>query len=177
MNVLDAIIAAPIVFGAYKGFQKGFLMEFVTFLALGLALVASFFFMNLGVTYLEPHLGKHSLLPVLSFILIFIGVLIGVFYLGKIVKTILDITLFGTLDNFLGGLFGIMKWALVFSVFLWLFDKGGIILPKKFTSESLLFPYLASYAPLLMSFLADVLPMTNTFVDEITELLTKFSKS
>lgn len=175
MNILDAIIALPILFGAYKGFQKGVLMELVTFIALGLALVASFFFMNIGVSYLQPHLGEHSLMPVLSFVIIFIVVLVVVYYFGKIIKKILDITLFGTIDNFLGGLLGILKWALVFSVFLWLFDKGGIILPKSFTSKSLLFPYLSLYAPKLMSFVATVLPMTNDFVDQITTLLTNFS--
>ena len=176
MNVLDAIIAIPVLFGAYKGFQKGVLMELVTFLALGMALVASFFFMNLGVHYLKPYLGEHSLMPVLSFVIIFIGVLFVVYYIGKMLKKLLDITLFGSIDNFLGGLLGMLKWALVFSVFLWLFDKGGIILPKSFTAGSLLFPYLSLYAPKLMAFIATVLPMTSDFVGQISELLTNFSK-
>ena len=176
MNLLDAIIAVPIVFGAFKGFQKGFLMEFVTFVALGFAIIASFYFMNKGVLYLEPYLGEHSLLPVFSFVLIFLAVLIGVYYLGKALKAILDITLFGTLDSFLGGILGVLKWAFVFSIFLWLFDKGNIFLPQSLTNESLLFPYLSSYAPSLIGYITEMLPMTSDFVNEITRHLTNFSQ-
>ena len=177
MNVLDIIIIIPLVFGAFKGFRKGLLMELVSLLALLLAVIASFYFMQRGVILLTPYLGNdNSLLPVFSFVIIFIAVLMGVFYLGRILKKILDVTLLGSIDDVAGAILGFLKWGLVFSVFLWLFDKGGILLPESLTNGSVLFPYIVVYAPNLLAVVTDVLPFTDNLIDEISALLEKFSK-
>ena len=44
MNFLDIIIAIPLVYGAYKGFRNGFIMEIFTILALFVGLYAAFTF-------------------------------------------------------------------------------------------------------------------------------------
>ena len=177
MNTLDIIILVPLVFGAYKGFRKGMLMELVSMLALLLAVICSFYFMQRGVVLLTPHLGEgNSLLPVFSFVIIFIAVLMGVFYLGKLLKKVLDVTLLGSLDDIAGAVLGLLKWGLVFSIFLWLFDKGGIILPESLTSKSLLFPYVVTYAPVMLDAVTVVMPFANDMVDEVSGLLEKFAK-
>lgn len=177
MNTLDIIILVPLIFGAYKGFRKGMLMELVSMLALLLAVICSFYFMQKGVALLAPHLGNdNSLLPVFSFVIIFVAVLMGVFYLGKILKKVLDVTLLGSLDDVAGAIVGLLKWGLVFSVFLWLFDKGGIILPDSLTAKSVLFPYVVAYAPVMLDTVSAVLPFANDLVDEISGMLEKFSK-
>ena len=177
MNLLDAIIIIPLIFGAFKGFKKGLLMEFMSIAALLLAIVASFRFMQRGVEFLSPHLGdKLSFLPVFAFLIIFIGVLVGVFYIGKLLKKVLGLTPLGWLDDIAGGLLGLLKWSLVFSTFLWLFDKGGIFLPQRLTDDSLLFPYLVIYAPRLLDFVAGCFPVTTDMITEISEILERFSE-
>ena len=177
MNVLDAIILIPLIFGAYKGFRKGLLMELVSIIALVLAIIVSFRFMQKGIEFLMPHLGaENSMLPVFAFIMIFMGVLVGVFYTGKILKKILNFTPLGWIDDVAGGVLGLLKWSLVLSTLLWLFDKGGIILPDDLTSESLLFPYLVLYAPKLLEFVANVFPVTTDLVSDISAILERFSR-
>lgn len=177
MNTLDIIIIVPLVFGAYKGFRKGMLMELVSMLALLLAVIFSFYFMQKGVLLLAPHLGDdNSLLPVFSFVIIFIAVLMGVFYLGKMLKKILDVTLLGSLDDVAGAILGLLKWGLVFSIFLWLFDKGGIIIPESMTKTSILFPYIVAYAPIMLDTVSVVLPFANNLVDEVSGMLEQFAK-
>jgi len=84
MSILDAIILVPILFGAYKGFQKGLVMELVTIIAFLLATIASFKLLYVGVALLEPYLGKNeSVLPVVSFVIIFVLVIYLVTLLGK----------------------------------------------------------------------------------------------
>ena len=177
MNTLDIIIIIPLVFGAFKGFRKGLLMELVSILSLLLALVCSFHFMHKGVSMLSGYLGNESsLLPVFSFLIIFMVVLMGVFYLGKALKTVLDVTLLGSVDDIAGAILGMLKWGLVFSVFLWLFDKAGIMLPAKMTASSVLFPYVVAYAPRLLDIVNSLLPFTDDLVGKISEMLQKFSK-
>ena len=131
MNILDIVIIIPLVFGAFKGFRKGLLMELVSLLSLLLAVVSSFYFMQQGVVLLSPYLGDdNSLLPVFSFVIIFIVVLMGVFYLGKILKKILDVTLLGSIDDVAGAILGLLKWGLVFSLFLWLLIREGFFFQK-----------------------------------------------
>ena len=177
MNTLDIIIIIPLVFGAFKGFRKGMLMELVSMLALLLAVICSFYFMEKGVSLLIPYLGTdNSLLPVFSFAIIFIVVLMGVFYLGKALKKVLDVTLLGSVDDVAGGVLGLLKWGLVFSIFLWLFDKGGILLPESYTQNSIIFPYIVAYAPRLLGFVTGLLPFADNLVTEISLMLEKFSQ-
>jgi membrane protein required for colicin V production len=177
MNTLDIIIIIPLVFGAFKGFRKGLVMELLSLLALVLAVISSFYFMHKGVALLEPHLGSsNSLLPVFSFVIIFIVVLMGVFYLGKVLKKVLDVTLLGSIDDVAGAILGMLKWGLVFSVFLWLFDKGGIILPDHLTQKSILYPYVVSYAPVLLGVVTSLLPFADNLVNEVSAMLEKFAK-
>lgn len=177
MNTLDVIILIPLIFGAYKGFRKGLVMELVSMLALLLAVISSFYFMQKGVELLKPHLGnENSLLPVFSFVIIFVAVLMGVFYLGKVLKKILDVTLLGSVDDVAGAILGLLKWGLVFSIFLWLFDKGGIILPENLTQSSVLFPYVVAYAPMMLDGVTVLLPFANELIGQVEGLLEQFAK-
>jgi len=38
MNYFDIMIAIPLIWGIYKGFKKGFIIEIASFIALGLGI-------------------------------------------------------------------------------------------------------------------------------------------
>ena len=172
MNVIDIIILIPLLFGAYRGYKKGLLMELVSILSLILATVLSFKLLDQGIELLGEYLGKNqSFLPYLAFVLIFVLVLYLVTYIGKATKSFLDVTVIGKLDDVAGAILGALKWAFAFSVLLWLTQSAGINLPEEQTKEAIIYPYLSLYGPQVIDFFASFLPQAKNIIESIKEKL------
>jgi membrane protein required for colicin V production len=175
MSLFDVFILLPLIYGSYRGFRKGLIMELASIIALILALILAFKFMHKGVEFLVPFLENgNSFVPIFAFILIFLAVLLVVFYVSKFLKRVVDFTPLGWVDDIAGGLLGLLKWTLVFSTFLWLFEKGGVLIPQEVVDESILFPYLSLYAPKFLGFVTNLFPFTVDLIDQINDLLNKF---
>jgi membrane protein required for colicin V production len=170
MNAIDIIILVPMAYGAYKGYKEGLLMELVTLFGFVLATVLSFKLFHKAVELITPYIGKNeSVIPVLGFLLIFVGVLVGVLLIGKTFKSVLNLTLLGTFDNAAGAIVGALKWAFGFSTVLWLMDSAGIGLPQSWTDGSFMYPYFVKYGPLLIDTVSTIVPYAQELVKSIKE--------
>ncbi|MGK7392025.1 MAG: CvpA family protein [Candidatus Cyclobacteriaceae bacterium M2_1C_046] len=148
MNITDIIILVLLAIGAYRGFTKGFLLEIVGILALLLGIFGAIFLLQEGMVYMKDHFEiGNNILPYVTFLLLFILIIIGVNLLGRLVKKILDLTLLGTIDNFAGALVGAFKWALAISFILWASTSFGIYFFEEEKTDSQLFSYIADLAP------------------------------
>lgn len=153
------------------GFRKGLLLEVVGILAFVLALIGGFKLMELGMTYLEGYFEDFShLLPFISFLIIFIAIILLVNMLGKVVKKIADMTLLGAVDKFAGAIVGIAKWAIGLSIILWLTQNFGVELPGQ-DEDLVLYPYLTDLGPSLIKSLDVVLPFAEEMLVSIRELI------
>ncbi|MFT4741964.1 MAG: membrane protein required for colicin V production, partial [Marivirga sp.] len=137
MKTLDIILLIPLVFGAYLGFKKGLLLEIVSLLAFFLAVVGAFKLVDFGQELLSPYFQNwEKALPIISFVLLFVGILLLVNLVGKIAKKILDMTLLGGLDNFAGAVLGLLKWAFGVSLVLWLATSVDMNLSNDLTDNT-----------------------------------------
>ncbi|MFY0593192.1 CvpA family protein [Roseivirga sp.] len=171
MKTLDVILLVPLIFGGVMGYRKGLLLELFGILAFVLAIIGGFKLMELGMTYLEGYLeGVDHLLPFISFIVIFIGIILLVNMLGKLVKKMVDMTLLGGVDKFAGAIVGIVKWAIGVSIILWLTLNFGVELPGQ-DEELVLYPFLADLGPNIISALDVVLPFAEEMLESIKELI------
>ena len=172
MKTLDIILLIPLVFGAFLGFKKGLLLEIVGVLAFILALIGGFKLMETGMVYLSDYfedLGQ--LLPFISFIIIFLAIILLVNMIGKLVKKMLDMTLLGGFDKFAGAILGIVKWAIGVSIILWLVNNFGVELPGQEQENLVLYPFLTELGPKLISSLDVVLPFAKDMIESIKELI------
>lgn len=147
------------------------MIEVVSVLSFVLATLAAFKLIDVGISLLRPYLSAESILPIASFVIIFFGVIIGVTFLGKLVKKFLDITLLGNIDDVAGAVVGFLKWGFGLSILMWLLNKAQIVIPDEVVSESLLFPYLVKYGPFMIDLFASILPFGKGVVTSINELL------
>lgn len=171
MGTLDIILLVPLIFGAVMGFRKGLLLEIVGILAFVLGIVGGFKLMELGMTYLDGYFEDFDhLLPFISFLIIFLGILLLVNLLGKAVKKVLDMTLLGGVDKFAGAVVGLAKWAIGLSLVLWLTQNFGVVLPGQ-NEELVLYPYLAELGPNLIKSMSVVLPFAEEMIESIKELV------
>ena len=171
MNSLDLIILVPLVWGTYKGYSRGLLLELGTILAFVLATVLSFRLMDETIILVRPYISQNSLIPFCAFMLVFIGVLVAMFTINKILKKVLDYTLFGVVDDIAGALLGLLKWAFALSVVLWLMNQVEIVVPKEYAEGSFLYPYIVEYSPILIDWVAGMLPMAKDLIDSIKDNL------
>jgi membrane protein required for colicin V production len=161
----------PLVFGAVMGHKKGLLLEIFGILAFVLAIIGGFKLMELGMTYLSEYFdGIDNLLPFISFLVIFIAIILLVNLFGKLVKKMVDMTLLGGVDKFAGAIVGIVKWAIGLSIILWLTNNFGIELPGQ-DEELVLYPFLAELGPSLITALDVVLPFAEEMLESIKELI------
>jgi membrane protein required for colicin V production len=158
VKIIDIVLIIIILFGAYLGYKKGLLVEIITFFAFIIAIVSGFKLMHLGVTWLFPEENPNSVLPFIAFVIIFIIVFVGIFFLGKFLKTILNQTLMGKFDSWAGAIMGGIKMAFGISLLLWLTHHAQINFPNSVTSETVIYPGLVGFAPKLINWISYVVP-------------------
>jgi membrane protein required for colicin V production len=168
MKTLDIILLIPLFFGAYLGFKKGLLLEIVSLVALVLAIVGAFKLLDFGMDLLQPYFENwEQALPIISFVLLFIAILLIVNLVGKIVKKILDMTLLGGLDNFAGAVIGLLKWAFGVSLILWLGESINISISAEMAEGTYVYPIIASIAPFMIDLIATYLPFIQDVFDQL----------
>ncbi|UII27876.1 CvpA family protein [Fulvivirga maritima] len=172
MSIIDIVLLGFILFGAYKGYSKGFLLEIITVLAFVLAVIGGLKLLHEGMSFLESNFNlSGELLPYISFVLIFILIVFLVHMLGKGLKKILDLTLLGSLDNLAGAVLGILKWTFGLSVILWLSTSFGLELPDKWMVNSVVYPYVLIFAPTMVEYCSVIVPFAHDLFDTIKEML------
>lgn len=174
MNILDLIILIFLLFGAFKGYKRGFVLELIAILALFLGVIGGLKLLHWGMDILKANFEINSLiLPYITFVLIFIAIIFLVNFIGKAVKKVLDLTLLGSVDNLAGALIGILKWALALSILIWISNSFGIYLPEHFKEKANLYPLVSSFAPTLVGYLTTLFP----FIEDLLELIHDFIQS
>lgn len=151
MNVLDIIILIILAWGAFRGFTQGFILQVVTFIALIIGIWASIRFSDSMADLLTKSFditGKY--LPVLSFIMIFVLVVVIAHLIGMLLTRFFEMATLGWLNRLGGIAFGILKYAFIISVLLTvqyrIRDKMQII-PQKQVEGSLLYKPVSGIAP------------------------------
>ena len=100
MKALDIILIIILLFGAYRGFQKGLVVELFGLLAFILAIFVGVIMMEVGTEFLQKFInGYEKLLPYLAFLLIFILVVLTMKLLAWLLKKGLNLTPLGAVDN------------------------------------------------------------------------------
>jgi len=168
---IDILLIVLLITGGILGYRKGLLMEIVSLIAIVLAITISFKLLHWTMELIQEKVGYFdTLLPFIAFIILFVGILIGVYLLGKSLKKMLDLTPFGLVDSLMGAVIGVLKWALALSVVLWLCTSAEVDIPEQYTKESVLYPYLISFAPTVITWVSGLMPMAHDLVDNVKEL-------
>jgi len=152
MNWLDIVLAIPMLWFLYRGFRNGLIIELASLAALilGIYVALHFSFYVEGWLVENFEIGE-KYLYIISFALTFIIVAVLVFLAGKIIHKLVGIIFLGFLNRLAGGIFGLLKAALVLSVILYFvngFDPGLIKTDVK--ERSVLYDPVESIVPFII---------------------------
>jgi membrane protein required for colicin V production len=154
MNYLDIILCIPLVWGLYKGFTKGLIIEAATMIAFGLGVWGGIHFSNYIAAKISSSFGWHSpYLPIVSFAITFLGIIIIVYFIAKLVQRLVEGMALGPINKIGGAVFGALKFAMVMSVVIFMMDaleESYPIMSFKTKEESLLYKPIGLIAPALI---------------------------
>ena len=158
MNYIDIIIVIPMAWFAFQGFKRGLVVELFSLIALIAGIYAALYFSDFATKFIIENVSlNEDYVPILSFILTFIGVVIIVYFVGKLLEKLVNMVALGILNKLAGAIFGILKAAVFLSIIIMLinsFDDEWISKEKK--KDSLLYAPVSEIAPLLWNKLEDL---------------------
>ncbi|MCB2221320.1 MAG: CvpA family protein [Bacteroidetes bacterium] len=151
MNYIDIIFIIPIIWFAYKGFKRGLIIELASLVALILGIYAALYFSGYAADFLVNNFDMGpKYVPVVAFIITFIGVVIVVHFIGRIMEKLINMVALGFLNKLTGGIFGIMKAILFISIVLMIIHHfNDQFISKDKQEGSLLYEPIAGVAPFL----------------------------
>lgn len=119
MNYFDIIIVIPLIWGAYKGYTKGFIIEIASLIALAIGVWGGIKFSSISAKYLSQLFDiSEKIMPLLSFAVTFIVIVIGVFAIAKLLQKIIKMVALGFVNRLAGLSFGCLKFTLILSIII-----------------------------------------------------------
>tara|TARA_S200000501_G_scaffold245313_1_gene229761 strand:- start:4708 stop:5199 length:492 start_codon:yes stop_codon:yes gene_type:complete len=150
MNSFDIIVLLLLTWGFINGFRKGLVIEVSRFLALILGLWVAFIFSREASLFLSNHIDiSPQILNGISFILLFVLIVIAISILAKAMTKILKLAALGILNRMLGGVFGVLKWCFILSALVLIYEQiNGVIdlTPPTFKENSRFYLYLLEFS-------------------------------
>lgn len=154
MNAIDIVILIPVLWGFWRGFMKGAIMEAATLLAFFLGVWGGMHLSEGMSGYIYKWTNSTSpYVPLISFALVFVGILAAVFAVAKLVEKIVEKISLSIVNKLLGGAVGTLKYLLILSVLFFVVDRMEStieIIPKETKDKSLLYRPVAKIAPMII---------------------------
>lgn len=123
MNYFDIAISIPLIWGAYKGFKKGFIVEIASLIGLALGIYGSVRFSFMVTPYLKTMFDvSDKLITFIAFIVTFIAIVLVIFATARLIQKLITMVALGLVNRIAGALFGILKFGLIVGVVLYLTD-------------------------------------------------------
>jgi len=172
LNLLDLIAALIILYGAYKGYKKGFFISLMGFISLYVSLIIGIKYHYILILIIEKipiNVGDNTLI-VISIVLSFLLSFIIILQLSKFLKYILDLTLIGFLDDLGGAFLGSLICGFILSFLFNILDWLNIELLSNQINNSILYPLIKEIQPILTKYILIAINISPEFWDLIKDV-------
>ncbi|CAN5568898.1 CvpA family protein [soil metagenome] len=173
--MIDILYAILIIFAMIKGYRKGFIIALFSIVAFILGLAAALKLSALVANYLSNSITVSTKwLPVISFALVFIGVVILVQLGGKLIEKTFDLVMLGWLNRMAGVLLYAILYTLIFSVFLFYADKMQLF-EESTTAASKTYSLIKPLGPEVINGFARLLPIFKNMFTQLEQFFDSVS--
>ncbi|WP_185877062.1 CvpA family protein [Blattabacterium cuenoti] len=138
MLTLDIIIIILVLYGGYHGYKKGLISQLFIFMIFFIFIYRGIFIFNF-VKKINMINKNSNFFEFSSLIISFFSIIFLSFLIKKIIEYIITITWMTPVNNFFGGILGIIKYLFVISMFLFFLketNKKINIIPFSFFQNS-----------------------------------------
>ena len=173
--VVDIILLIILVSGAVHGYKRGFILELIGIAAFIIAIYGGLKLLHRGMEHLSKlYDGFGVFLPFLSFMLIFVVIVILVNILGEWLKKIIDWTPLGIVDNVAGALVNLLKTTLGIGIVFWVMQVLEISFAQNVIKHSKILPVVQSVLVKIGQVIALIFPSFDSFIETLKEFLKSF---
>ena len=170
--IIDLIFAVLMVLAVIQGYRRGLIVAVFSFIAIIVGLAAA---LKLS-TAVAKHLGhavkiSDKWLPIISFIIVFIVVLLLIRLGARAIQRITETVMLGWVNRLGGIILYAAIYTTVFSILLFYAEQIKIIKPETMQA-SVTYPFIKPWGPKAIDSLAVIIPF---FKDMFTELEQFFS--
>ena len=157
--ILDLVFALLMAFAIFKGYSRGLVVAVFSVLAFIIGIAAAIKLSAVVAGYLGQNMHvSNKWLPVLSFAIVFIVVLILVRLGAKLVAKTFKFALLGWADKLGGILLYILLYTVIFSVVLFYINQMGLI-RQETISSSATYAYIEPWGPRAIEGFGKVVPL------------------
>lgn len=173
--LIDIVTFLVLVWAVFKGMKNGLLMAVFSFAGLLLGVLAALKFSAVVALWLEGTVNVSARwLPFLAFLLVFIGVILLVNTVGKMLESTAEWASLGWINKGAGIVFYSVIFLLTWSVFLFYLDKLSLLSDNAIES-SVTYPIIAPWGPLALEWAAEILPVFKNVMNDLGDFLEKLS--
>ena len=157
LNYFDLIISIFLLWSAYRGITRGFVIMAASLAALILGIWGAIRFSDLTAGFLLQQFEWNTrYLGLIAFAVTFAGIVILVHLLARAMDKLLKAAALGFVNRLAGLLFGVLKTALIISIILVIIngiEQWVPFIPEKHKENSLLYKPLSNLAPAIFPYL------------------------
>jgi len=156
-NYVDLVVLIPLLFGMYKGFTKGLILSVATLVGLvsGVWVGVKFSHLTSEVLFEKFQLD----IPLLAFAVTFLCVLIGIYFIGKLLSKFIDMLALGLLNKIGGAIFSAFKTVLILAVVLLFFENinnNFHFVDTTMLDDSILYPFIKTVSKYVFPYFNDL---------------------
>lgn len=172
MNLLDVIATLIILYGAFKGYKKGFFISLMGFISLYISLIIGIKYHHILILLIQktPINLEDNALIVVSIIVTFLFTFLIILQLSKLLKYILDLTLIGFLDDLGGAFLGSLICGFILSFLFNIIDWLNVEILSDQINNSILYPIIKEIQPILTKYILLAINISPEFWDLIKNI-------
>lgn len=157
--IIDVAFLIVMIIAVFKGYSKGFIVGIFSFIAFLIGLAAALKLSAVVAHRLELGAGiSTKWLPVVSFALVFIALVVLVNIGARILKKAIGMVMLGWADKLGGIILYIIIYTIIFSVLLFFGTKTVLLKPETIATSSV-YTYVSPWGPKVIDSLGKILPV------------------
>lgn len=165
--MIDIIFAILLILAVIKGLRKGLVVAAFSIIAFIIGLAAALKMSTVVAAWLQKNVevpGKW--LPVISFALVFLVVVVLVNWAGKFIESAFEMAFLGWANKLAGAAIYVLLYIIIFSIVLFYAEKVPLFKQETFASSAI-YPYIKPWGPVIIDGFGKIIPW---FKDMFTSL-------
>jgi membrane protein required for colicin V production len=174
--LIDILVGIVLLLAIWKGYRNGLIVGIFSLFALFIGIAAA---LKLSVV-VAKHIGEatkisEKWLPFISFLLVFIVVVLLVRLVAKIIEASVKMALLGWANRLGGVICYVVLYMIILSIVLFYAEKMEI-LQQAVIKSSRTYPFIQPWGPKAINFLGDLIPWFRNMFAELEKFFGNMSK-
>ncbi len=171
--ILDIIGILLLIIFFVRGYMKGLIVAVFSVLSIILGIILSLRLSERVSSFLlEKHIVSSAWVQPLSYIAIFICVVLLVRLIAKAIDTSANLVMLGWLNKLICGLLYAFLISVLWSTLLWIATRMQLVKPETIAA-SVTYPYFSKLAPWLAEHIGSVIPVAKDVFHDLEQFFNK----